>query len=322
MDTTAKPVSPQLQITVFTPGASSSSYHVGPRPEHFEPGTFPTASVLMNDDSSKKKRGRPRKYKPEGSSSTVFSAMPISSSVPPGIGKSYVEVKTPSLERPINSERKYRNKVGAEKLDEFDDCLTGSSFLPHVITVNTGEDISTKIMEFSQRGPRSVCVICGNGMVSNVTIRHPSSSREALVPTSGLFEILSFTGSFNPVEIPDPRFGRCGTMTISLAGADGRVVGGFIGGLTIAASPIKVIVASFLLESPLVLKTKKPKTDTPYSVDGSSPGGAHTLNLEKRISFNNTRSENPTTTTNWDNATQIAGTSRKVAADINISLQG
>ncbi|GFQ07023.1 hypothetical protein PHJA_002846400 [Phtheirospermum japonicum] len=183
-------------------------------------------------------------------------------------------------------------------------------------------------MEFSQRGPRSVCVICGNGTVSNVTIRHPSSSRGTCT-YEGLFEILSFTGSFNPAEIPDPRFGRCGTMTISLAGADGRVVGGFIGGLTIAASPIKVIVASFLLESPLVLKPKKLKTKTPFGVDGSGPGGPQALNLEKRISFNNTQgpscsaTEDPTrTTTNWDNAAQIAGTPRKPTADINISLQG
>ncbi|KAL6557230.1 hypothetical protein OROMI_017580 [Orobanche minor] len=260
MDTT-KAIASELKVVVAT-GASSSAYNFGPRSENLGP----LATIVASEGPGKKRRGRPRKYKPDESTSTEFSPTPLSPSAPPV--KSYVEDKKP---RPINSEKKYRNKVGAEKLDEWDDCLTGSSFLPHVITVNIGEDISTKITEFSLRGPRSVCILCGNGMVSNVTIRHPSSSG-GIFNYEGLFEILSLTGSFNPVEIQDLDFKRCGMMTISLAGVDGRVVGGFIGGLTIAASPIKVIVASFLLGSPpLVLKSKKHKMEPPSAGHGSGP---------------------------------------------------
>lgn len=39
--------------------------------------------------------------------------------------------------------------------------------------------------------------------------------------------------------MPD-KYGRSGMMTITLSGADGRVVGGLVSGLTVAASPVKV----------------------------------------------------------------------------------
>ncbi|KAL6513578.1 hypothetical protein OROGR_021064 [Orobanche gracilis] len=227
MDTT-KAMASEVKVVVAT-GASSSGYNFGPRSENLGP----SATVVASEEPGKKRRGRPRKYRPDESTNTSFSPTPLSPSAPPV--KSHPEDKKP---RPIISEKKYRNKVGAEKLDEWDECLTGSSFLPHVITVNTGEDISTKIMEFSLQGPRSVCILCGNGTVSNVTIRHPSSSG-GIFTYEGLFEILSLTGSFSPVETRDLDFRKCGMITISLAGVDGRVVGGFIGGLTIAASPIK-----------------------------------------------------------------------------------
>ncbi|KAK4397361.1 AT-hook motif nuclear-localized protein 1 [Sesamum angolense] len=324
-------------VTVVAPGAPSS-YQMTPRTENLEPGSLPMASPLMVSGSERKKRGRPRKYKPDESTSRVLSPVPLSSSAPPATGKSYVEEKKPTPARPVNSEKKHRSKVGAEKLDDWGDCFTGSSFLPHVITVNSGEDISTKIMEFSLQGPRTVCVISGSGTVSNVTIRHPSSSGgtltyeqgpvhcglfRPLVNRVGLFEILSFSGSFTPVEMPDSKFGRSGMMAISLSGADGRVVGGLIAGLTIAASPVKVVVASFLLGSPFVSKPRKLKTETAFTVDASGPNSAPATNVDKRVPNETQRpscsaSENPT---NWA-AAQVAERSRKSTADINISLQG
>ncbi|KAK6142888.1 hypothetical protein DH2020_023236 [Rehmannia glutinosa] len=231
-------------------------------------------------------------------------------------------------------------------IDDLVGCSTGSSFLPHVITVNTGE--------FSLQGPRIVLRNIWHRDSVNCNNSHPSSSRDTvtyeklqfivvlllqemlieilcfsnqscvIVQDMGLFEILSFTGTFNPDDSPDLKYGRSGMMTISLSGADCRVVGGLIGGDTIAASPVKVFVASFLVGSPNVLKPKKQKMETPFAVDGSGPNGAPAVNLDKR-SLNNTQgpsssmSVNPT---NWE-ATQIAAErSRKSTADINISLQG
>lgn len=38
------------------------------------------------------------------------------------------------------------------------------------------QDIATKIMSFSQQGPRAVCILSANGAVSTVTLRQPASS--------------------------------------------------------------------------------------------------------------------------------------------------
>ncbi|KAK4418760.1 AT-hook motif nuclear-localized protein 1 [Sesamum alatum] len=287
-------------VTVIASGAPST-YHMAPRIENSELGTTQMSSPVMTPGSERKKRGRPRKYKPDESSSRTFSSVQVSSSAPPPAGKAYSEEDKLNVARPINSEKKHKSKIGTEKLDDWVDCSTGSSFLPHVITVNTGEDISTKIMEFSREGPRAVCIISGSGTVSTLTIRHPSSSG-GITTYEGLFEILSFSGSFTPTEMPDPKFGTSGRMTITLSGADGRVV----------------VVASFLLGSPHELKPKKH-----FTVEALGPNGTPASNAEK-MSSNNIQgpgcsiSDNPT---NWA-AMQNAERSRKSKADINISLQG
>ena len=38
------------------------------------------------------------------------------------------------------------------------------------------QDVASKILSFSQKGPRGICVLSANGAVSNVTIRQPGSS--------------------------------------------------------------------------------------------------------------------------------------------------
>lgn len=55
----------------------------------------------------------------------------------------------------------------------------------------------------------------------------------------GRFEILSLTGSFMPTETGGMR-NRTGGMSVSLASPDGRVVGGGVAGLLVAASPVQV----------------------------------------------------------------------------------
>ena len=55
----------------------------------------------------------------------------------------------------------------------------------------------------------------------------------------GHFEILSLTGSFIPSESGGTR-SRAGGMSVSLAGPDGRVFGGGLAGLFIAAGPVQV----------------------------------------------------------------------------------
>ncbi|KAK7853709.1 at-hook motif nuclear-localized protein 1 [Quercus suber] len=52
----------------------------------------------------------------------------------------------------------------------------GTNFTPHVVNVQTNEDIVSKIASFSQRGPRSVCILSATGCVSRVTISQPGNS--------------------------------------------------------------------------------------------------------------------------------------------------
>ncbi|KAE8672193.1 Clathrin adaptor complexes medium subunit family protein isoform 1 [Hibiscus syriacus] len=87
--------------------------------------------------------------------------------------------------------------------------VSGVGFTPHVITVNAGEDIASKITSFSQQGPRNVCV-----------------SLQMV-----LFVMLHFSSL---------------VVNVSLAGSDGRVVGGGVPGTLQAATPVQVIVGSFI----------------------------------------------------------------------------
>ena len=38
------------------------------------------------------------------------------------------------------------------------------------------QDVSSKIMSFSQHGPRAVCILSANGAISNVTLRQAATS--------------------------------------------------------------------------------------------------------------------------------------------------
>lgn len=38
------------------------------------------------------------------------------------------------------------------------------------------QDVSSKVMAFSQNGPRAVCILSANGAISNVTLRQAATS--------------------------------------------------------------------------------------------------------------------------------------------------
>jgi hypothetical protein len=38
------------------------------------------------------------------------------------------------------------------------------------------QDITNKVISFSQQGPRAICILSATGAISNVTLRHPDSS--------------------------------------------------------------------------------------------------------------------------------------------------
>lgn len=70
-------------------------------------------------------------------------------------------------------------------------------------------------------------------------MRAKGRSTFSTVCFQGRFEILSLTGSFMPTNSGGTK-SIAGGMSVSLAGPDGRVLGGGLAGLLIAAGPIQV----------------------------------------------------------------------------------
>lgn len=117
------------------------------------------------------------------------------------------------------------------------------------------QDIASKIIAFSQQGPRTVCILSANGAISNVTLRQPAMSG-GTVTYEGRFEIISLAGSFLLADSNGNHSNKSSGLSVSLAGSDGRVLGGGVAGSLVAATPIQVVVGSFIAE------TKKPKSVT------------------------------------------------------------
>ncbi|PON90517.1 PPC domain containing protein [Trema orientale] len=229
-------------------------------------------NMNMGSEPMKRKRGRPRKYGPDGTMALGLSPAPPSVTVnqnqssggfsspptaaPPsgggggggGGGVGGGSASSPSLKKargrpPGSSKKQQLEALGS----------AGFGFTPHVITVKAGEDVSSKIMSFSQHGPRAVCILSANGAISNVTLRQPATSG-GTVTYEGRFEILSLSGSFLLSETGGQR-SRTGGLSVSLSGPDGRVLGGGVAGLLMAASPVQVVVGSFVADG-----RKEPKS--------------------------------------------------------------
>ncbi|KAG6666825.1 hypothetical protein I3843_01G055600 [Carya illinoinensis] len=204
-------------------------------------------SAVPQSEPVKRKRGRPRKYGPDG---TVSLALSPSSSTHPG-KSSITSTQKRGRGRPPGTGRKQQ----LASLGEWLSGTAGMGFTPHIINIAVGEDIATKIMSFSQLGPRALCVLSANGAVSTVTLRQPSMS-SGTVTYEGRFEILCLSGSYLLTDSGGSR-NRSGGLSVSLASPDGRVIGGGVGGILIAASPVQVIVGSFVWGSGSKTKNKK-----------------------------------------------------------------
>lgn len=227
-------------------GGSSAPVPVAPRMELNISG----APAPGHELPLKRKRGRPRKYTGD----------PSSPANPPGAGTTTEslfsalakKIAAPYSPSPDRSEKRGRGRpLGSTRKQQLANlgvvlAGTGKSFTPHVLTVNTGEDVSSKIMQFAQHGPRAMCVLSANGAVSNVMLRQESSSG-GTVTYEGRYEILSLSGSYLPTGGEDGAKHRTGSISVSLAGSDGRVFGGGVAGMLMAASPIQLVVGSFLL---------------------------------------------------------------------------
>lgn len=237
-------------------------------------GELPAPVLAAGGVEVKKKRGRPRKT--ESGSKPALSPMPISASIPltgdfsgwksgggGGVGGKPFE----SIKKPL-------------KLNDFDEgnfdedngiSPFGSNFKTHVLTVNSGEDVSMKIMSLSQQEYHTISILSATGTISNVTLRQ-SDACGGTSTYEGVFEILSLSGSFVPTENGLTK-SRSGRMSVSLAGPNGRVFGGALAGLLVAAGSVQVVVASFFPEHE---KPKRQRVD--LSAPTAPPTSSHINN--------------------------------------------
>ncbi|KAG2282561.1 hypothetical protein Bca52824_053781 [Brassica carinata] len=268
------------------------------------------ATTMMEGISGvpmKKKRGRPRKYGPDGAV-VALSPKPISSapapSHPPPASSHVIDFSASekrSKMKPTNSFNRTKFHHQVENLGEWVPCSVGGNFTPHVIAVNAGEDVTMKIISFSQQGPRAICVLSANGVISSVTLRQHDSSGGTLT-YEGRFEILSLSGSFMPNDIGGTR-SRTGGMSVSLASPDGRVVGG------------GVVVGSFLAgKDQEDHKPKKNRHDfmlssPTASIPISSTADDRTIHSVSSLPINNST---------WQ--TSLASDPRNKSSDIKVNL--
>ncbi|CAK9173138.1 unnamed protein product [Ilex paraguariensis] len=314
-----------------------SDYHVAPRTENPSLVSGSTQPVTLQMVAStqpataggvvvgkvKKKRGRPRKYGPDGSVTMPLSPTPISSSAPPPV-IDFSAGKRGKV-RPVGSASKSVPKMEMESLGEWVSCSVGANFTPHIITVNAGEDVTMKVISFSQQGPRAICILSANGVISSVTLRQPDSSGGTLT-YEGRFEILSLTGSFMPSESGGIR-NRSGGMSVSLASPDGRVVGGGVAGLLVAASPVQVVVGSFLTGNQHEQKTKKQKTEVITTATPTSAIPISSAGMEEpyggqvqHISAAPKTNLSSTSSFRGDTWSSLPSESRNKPTDINLTL--
>ncbi|KAJ6671666.1 DUF296 DOMAIN PROTEIN [Salix viminalis] len=188
-----------------------------------------SGSESVVENTLKRKRGRPRKH---DVGANLVSSPPLSP--PPGLSSSLSSCDKRGRGRPRGSGKLQL----LASLGGFAAETAGGSFTPHVVPVHTGEDIVTKILAFSQKGARAVCILSATGVVSSVIMRQPSSSG-GIMRYDGPFEILSLSGSFTFSETGGSNR-KNGMLSVSLAKPDGRVFGGGVAGSLIAAGPIQV----------------------------------------------------------------------------------
>ncbi|XP_059665770.1 AT-hook motif nuclear-localized protein 14 [Cornus florida] len=237
----------QIPATATTASAATTAAATSPTngilpntdraPHMVYPHSVPSA-VSTPLEIGRRKRGRPRKYgTPEqaaaakrlSSSSASLSSMPIS---PP-------KKKDQSFGAGGGASSSSSKKTQLAALGN-----AGQGFIPHIIAVAAGEDVSQKIMVFMQQSKREICILSASGSISNPSLRQPATSG-GNITYEGVFDILTLSGSYVRTELG----GRTGGLSVCLSNPDGQIIGGGVGGPMKAAGPVQVIVGTFVIDN-------------------------------------------------------------------------
>ncbi|KAL8523802.1 hypothetical protein ACS0TY_013685 [Phlomoides rotata] len=256
--------------------------------------SLPDGSVMITptgNTMNTRKRGRPRKYGPDGNMNILASPQqPVSmlqqqqqqqqafsSAAPPPAVQTEAN---PAVDGSASPSKKSRGRPrGSKNKKQRQEAASASAsgsnggFVPHVVNVEPGEDVASKIMSICQNGPRAVCVLSANGTISTVTL-HQAATSGGTATYEGRFDILSLSGSFLLTEVSGQK-SRKGGLSVALAGPDGSVLGGSVAGLLVAASPAQVIVGSFLPDGQKEASTSYgDPSSIPYKVNAGGAAGA------------------------------------------------
>ncbi|KAE8673511.1 hypothetical protein F3Y22_tig00111780pilonHSYRG00002 [Hibiscus syriacus] len=137
----------QESISSFTViGAEApSACHMAPRTENADQivGGITVVNVLLVSDgltgsTEKKKRGRPRKYGPDGTMTRALSPMSISSFILPVSGE-FSSGGKQGKGRGSGYQIKHHKGMEMENLGDLVGTSVGTNFTPHIITVNPSE---------------------------------------------------------------------------------------------------------------------------------------------------------------------------------------
>ncbi|XP_074379688.1 AT-hook motif nuclear-localized protein 17-like [Apium graveolens] len=175
--------------------------------------------------------------------------------------------------RPPGSKNKPKSPVVVTREPE-------ASMSPYVLEIPSGSDIINTITTFCRRRNSGLCILNGSGMVTNVTLKQPSTTPGATVTFHGRLDMLSISATILP--------NLANNFTITLAGPQGQIVGGAAVAPLVAASTVYVIAASF--NSPayhrLPLEDEQEGIDnnrggadaaSPSGVSGGGDSGGHAI---------------------------------------------
>ncbi|XP_038986947.1 AT-hook motif nuclear-localized protein 14-like isoform X2 [Phoenix dactylifera] len=263
---------------MFSSASPSSASECGPVVfPHLVGGRAPAASAPSPAEPVRRKRGRPRKY----------GASPFPS--PPSLVSS---VKKPSVQLPSSrssssSRKKEASSSSSKKAQLAALGNVGQGFTPHVLTIASGE----KIMSFVQQHRRAFCILSASGSISSASLIQPAMYG-GCITYEGRFEILSLSGSFLHTETGGAS-SRTGGLSICLSGADGRVIGGGVGGPLLATGPVQVIACSFLIDTDREISSAK-TVENSASIPSITTQAGTTVTT---INFKSTEESNLRTTT-------------------------
>nr|KYP67062.1 hypothetical protein KK1_013382 [Cajanus cajan] len=178
--------------SVMAPATARFPFNSNPPPDPFNDATTAnnnntaTCEATLKpcglpSDSAKKKRGRPRKYSPDGN---------IALGLGPGPGPGPTHASSSSAEPPAKKHRGRPPGSGKKQMDALG--IGGTGFTPHVILAEAGEDIAAKLMAFCHQGLRTVCILSATGAICNVTLRQSETSGGG-VSYEVLLDILKIT---------------------------------------------------------------------------------------------------------------------------------